>query len=711
MNFRLQLFGFKKSQYERPTQKWVCGWTFKGSACQVGPDPKGSCQATFECIPLRKGDRFLCTRSERYGGKCADGPLPDGACSKPIPKCQPTRSIRAKRTLATFWTIAFTLGMLILVGASPDRAVFFSPGDLTFAHRSALHNCAHCHAAVHKNPLQRLTATFGQAVRLEGSQLCLTCHKVGRDAFRAHGLPPDDLAVETKKAEGHPQPKSVSWSLALAMLVPEVSQRKNDELACADCHKEHNGRKFNLSTTDNHQCQTCHARLFASLANGHPEFSNFPYKRRTKIAFDHTSHIGKHFQEKYKDIAPTRCSGCHTPDRAGRYMQTRSFEITCAGCHEAQIAGKGRAGPKGIPFFRLPGLDLESLEDNGIDVGEWPADYNIEEGPTPFMKVLLLSEPTFTEDMTVLADYDDFTDLSDASEEELAAVSRIIWAIKGLMVDLASGGQETLISRLQAAIGPTLQAKDFAPLIGEIPVEVISSALKKWMPQAASEVHSHKTGRPLPHTAETEPDEEMDLDAQREKWVKVGGWYRQDLDYIVRYRPIGHADNFLRGWLDFGSRYQSKADLAPVGEIFANLSNRKAIGFCMKCHSMDSEPNQGVRINWRTKREAPPGHQFTVFAHTPHFSLLHDKECLACHILNAKADVMASFTNTNPLTFSSSFQPIQKTVCANCHTPSGDGDQCITCHRYHGETIPPVLATIPLGAALSSDSPLPNPPD
>jgi cytochrome c551/c552 len=210
-------------------------------------------------------------------------------------------------------------------------------------------------------------------------------------------------------------------------------------------------------------------------------------------------------------------------------------------------------------------------------------------------------------------------------------------------------------------------------------------------------------GKPLPKSSATEPEEETDLDEQREKWVKVGGWYRQDLDYIVRYRPMGHEDNFLRAWLDISSQYQTQTAVAPLGEIYSILSHRKAVGLCMKCHSVDTEPGQPLRINWVVKREAPAG-PFTVFAHTPHFSLLHKKECLACHILNTKADVMAGFSDTNPYTFTSSFQPMKKTLCANCHTASDDGDQCITCHRYHRETIPPVVIKVPLGTALSSDA-------
>ena len=107
-------------------------------------------------------------------------------------------------------------------------------------------------------------------------------------------------------------------------------------------------------------------------------------------------------------------------------MRTGTFETTCASCHAQQIEGMGRAGAKGIVVLRLPGVDLDTLHEHGISVGEWPADDNVEEGLTPFMQLLLEGDSALTEDLALLAGLDDFTDLSDATDEEVAAVGRIV---------------------------------------------------------------------------------------------------------------------------------------------------------------------------------------------------------------------------------------------------------------------------------------------
>ena len=31
----------------------------------------------------------------------------------------------------------------------------------------------------------------------------------------------------------------------------------------------------------------------------------------------------------------------------------------------------------------------------------------------------------------------------------------------------------------------------------------------------------------------------------------IGGWYRQDSDFVLLYRPTGHADPFVCAWLEF----------------------------------------------------------------------------------------------------------------------------------------------------------------
>jgi len=42
MKIRLQQFGFKESNYERPNQEWVCGWAADGNPCRRGRMPGGT---------------------------------------------------------------------------------------------------------------------------------------------------------------------------------------------------------------------------------------------------------------------------------------------------------------------------------------------------------------------------------------------------------------------------------------------------------------------------------------------------------------------------------------------------------------------------------------------------------------------------------------------------------------------------------------------
>ena len=37
----LQKFGFKESKYERPQDRWVCGYLADGRPCTRGPDRTG----------------------------------------------------------------------------------------------------------------------------------------------------------------------------------------------------------------------------------------------------------------------------------------------------------------------------------------------------------------------------------------------------------------------------------------------------------------------------------------------------------------------------------------------------------------------------------------------------------------------------------------------------------------------------------------------
>ncbi len=528
----------------------------------------------------------------------------------------------------------------------------------------------------------------------ENSKLCLTCHDLGDYALEVHGRSSRELSAVTERLSRTPPSADVPLFRVLSSWIPGLPETGEGQLACATCHREHRGKYFSLVEMDAQQCQTCHARVFSDLANGHPPFSGYPYKRRTRIAFDHASHIGKHFLGEFKNDAPITCTACHSPDDDGQTMRTGTFETACASCHAEQIEGVGRSGAKGLVFVRLPGLDLETLQEHGVSVGEWPADAAVEDGLTPFMELLLGTDPALTDDLAVLSGFDDFTDLSDATDEEIAAVSRIVWAVKRLVYNLVMRGQQEIVNRLQATT--ELDARKFADLVGQLPAEVIHAAQQQWLPHVATELSGAEAGETVLRLEDHEGEQEIRIDREREKKMASGGWYRQDSDFSLLYRPSGHADPFLCAWLDLTARLTETQHGRSAEAIFTTLANPKAPGRCMKCHSVDAQAGQRKRIHWSAARPVPHERKVTRFAHEVHFSLLEDKGCLTCHTLNPEAEVMESFEDADPLTFTSSFRAMQKTVCTTCHTSERAENTCLTCHNYHVGTVSTVLSKAPL---------------
>ena len=174
----LQLFDFRSSQYSRPTQKWVCGWTVEGRPCQLGPDAKGQCVVTHECRPVRRGDRWQCARSDSAGGRCSESPLPDGTCAHPVQRCVPAPSLRTRRGLLARWLSALTIGsMLLLIGGAYGLDAL-SSGDLT-SHHADINACGDCHTNFDKGPAYWLISAFVENTEVADSRQCLKCHSSG----------------------------------------------------------------------------------------------------------------------------------------------------------------------------------------------------------------------------------------------------------------------------------------------------------------------------------------------------------------------------------------------------------------------------------------------------------------------------------------------------------------------------------------------------
>ena len=261
-------------------------------------------------------------------------------------------------------------------------------------------------------------------------------------------------------------------------------------LYCATCHQEHQGVNFNLNKISNEQCRSCHVVKFDSFDGHHPKFENYPFKRRTRIVYDHAGHFDKHFPEvAKKDPAkriPATCSTCHNSREDKRVMAVAPFEQTCTACHLDQIIGKERvSGPKGIAFLTLPGLDLQTLKEKNALIGEWPDASEAE--LTPFMKVMI-GRNERGRALIKTVDGLNLQDLTDASDDQIKAVTNLVWEIKGLFYALISGKASDVLADLNIGGGAKLSANLVADLTASIPRDVVISAQQQWLPNLATEM-------------------------------------------------------------------------------------------------------------------------------------------------------------------------------------------------------------------------------
>ncbi len=487
----LQKFDFRSSAYERPTQTWVCGREAEGRPCAIGPDAKGACRADFECRPAKRDDRWHCTRSDLSGGRCGHGPLPDGTCCRPVPRCRPVISWRARPGAVARRVAALTFGLLLILMAGGGPA-FIDPGPLTFQH-GKIQNCAGCHSAFDKGPTSWVHAAFADEAIVADSKRCLACHDLGSDSLRPHALSPARIEALRRTVN---LPSFGSWAMLASSASLALGRPHEDgsALGCMTCHQEHQGHAADLSAMSGAQCQVCHSFQFSSLSDGHPEFTGYPFKRRTRIRFDHASHIGKHFRDKaVQAAAPKECKTCHTPAAGGRLMLVNGFEDSCAACHGGQVRGVGRATAKGLGVFNVPGLDVITLEERGADIGGWPED--ADEELTPFMDFLLAGDDRYPAIRKTLAGLD-LLDLADASDAQVAAAGDLAWRVKELLSDVATDGGPALKARLEKALGRRLSSPDMAGLAGLLPVDAVRAAQAYWFPDLYRDVAQHRAGAP-----------------------------------------------------------------------------------------------------------------------------------------------------------------------------------------------------------------------
>lgn len=689
-----QKFRAKENYYERPNQKWICNWSSADQTCPMGPDSKGRCGATFECVPSKSSEYWKCTSIESCGRGCEEGPLPDGTCRRPIPKCTPKLTLRSKRRVLVYSISGLTIGLLLILIYTPVMSSFISPGRLSSKHSIFAESCEDCHSAASGGFGHWLKMAFESSTQLSRTDKCIQCH--GERSGRLHDIPAKRLRSIAKKGNGN-YIGAFPRLMGFAANIMDYDIRDSDqrELGCVTCHKEHYGWDSDLIHAESQKCRSCHQNQFAELPefiDGHPGFQQNAYQRKTGIIFDHISHINGHFKEKKVEID---CNTCHLPERPERGMMTRDYEHSCAGggnvgkCHDDDYNKND-----GLPVFNFPSLDTVTLKNNKFLVGDWnaldpPAMFEpFYELWTPFLMLLLSGDPNKEELDTVLTKVFTIDDISYLEEEDkglLEGVSHFAWAIKELYYELLMEGDFTWRLRLNNLAGKELNDRELNALRGGFSSQILRTALNDWCPNLEAEVKGHREHTDVKAVTGNEP-QTREVHFEKGESHSSARWFYNYEMASINYRPTGHADGFLRSWLDFSVQLINSTKPKMAKPVLDALSDRYALVKCIKCHSIEEQSDGKLLINWTGIHVNLADHKPPYRYHRSHFSLGEHEGCSGCHSFNegSSGAYQASFKDRNPKTFTSNFQPMtKKKACAVCHTTEKAEDSCLGCHDYH----------------------------
>jgi hypothetical protein len=243
---------------------------------------------------------------------------------------------------------------------------------------------------------------------------------------------------------------------------------------------------------------------------------------------------------------------------------------------------------------------------------------------------------------------------------------------------------------------------------------VILGANRAWFPNLHEDLDRHEKGEPTrkfkpPEGEEKEKPADTASDSggepfDPEAWAEFGGWYRQE--YAIRYRPAGHADPFLRAWLDFASQSYGTPQEALLAPVFERLAAEDAVGRCTKCHSVDAVGDK-KHINWRPFYTEYVKNRFTVFDHKQHISAVGDRGCAACHQLDEASsdEYRKTFEAGDPNVYAPNFKDVEKALCASCHSKQVAWQSCTLCHNYHVNVSGQQTLDVPRRAILPAGTP------
>ena len=445
---------------------------------------------------------------------------------------------------------------------------------------------------------------------------------------------------------------------------------------CASCHAEHEEPESLISSSDL-QCRSCHQEQ--AFPDGHQPFDTWPHVGRTSVLFDHTAHQNKHFSQTGKRF---ECASCHTIGSDGQRMQTAGYDAMCVDCHGATDSrqpakvfhhGHQVATAAPVPFVSLPAVDAKALSRVFPQLADWPAGARrgvrkgvTRLGLTPFAELLIAGEPDVQAALTALrSDRVRLNRLGKATDAQVEAAGRVVVALLNLLAELADSPGAAVGQRLGRLLDAPVSGSARRSLSGALRGQDVERAVKGWLGEAAG-VLPEVSGADLP------------AGMPGLTGAKLGSW--RDDKYALQYELSGHADDFVRAWLEVGVQLRAQEDapwrtevlelLDAVGEIDAKPGKSTGVGRCAKCHDLQAE--HPWQASWRLRPASAAD-----FRHQSHVGRI--QECSTCHMLSDDGYLSLYAGEAG-----SQFTGASRALCAQCHVESEHaGQSCITCHSYH----------------------------
>lgn len=499
------------------------------------------------------------------------------------------------------------LGLVLTVFSAKSQRGWIAPGPLANPHAQLLtghgvdatKRCAACHPgeAIENTRSNSLLVSFiskpiddetqppsesERGKRHTQSQLCMECHK--NDIPEAihgspHDLTGDQLHQMLARFDPKIRPGTASWIHGGGH--SPVAWRDNPT-ECSECHREHQGTMHTLQAMASDRCQACHKSRFNSFELDHPEFTDYPYDRPRRLAFDHSKHRDLHFAKKNTAFD---CRTCHVSDQSvsavGSVFRAVSFETACASCHAEPIKS---ALNDGVIVLQLPSISRQQFADAGVDIGPWPENASLlTDGVIPpLMRLLIESEPDGRELLASLPASGKLSDLKPSSPADAEAVRKLTQTTRNLIRRMANEGQPGLRTRLIALLernrnteqqttpnqsglvslnGNPATDEWLSSVVQGLPPDLFAAALRDWFGESESNL-------PIAISTPNEPAKSSMLGVTIQLSSSSKPIRQQDDDLLT-----GGTDDLLVGKPNADK--PSNGSLLPTDDSLLNLESNK----------------------------------------------------------------------------------------------------------------------------------------